>query len=135
MSEKGYAGLRVYGKSKLANILFTRELARRLEGANVTANAVHPGGVRTGFARDGDVKGLYGRLVALAGPFLRTPEKGAETSIYVASSPEVEGVSGKYFANSKETATTAAGRDDEAAGRLWQVSEELVAKAGAQSGA
>jgi NAD(P)-dependent dehydrogenase (short-subunit alcohol dehydrogenase family) len=131
MSEKGYAGLRVYGKSKLANILFTRELARRLEGSGVTANAVHPGGVRTGFARDGDVKGIYGRLVALAQPFLKTPEQGAETTIFVASSPDLERVSGRYFANSREASTTAAAQDDEAARRLWEVSEQLVAKASA----
>lgn len=130
-SEHGYRGLRVYGRSKLANILFTRELARRLEGTNVTANAVHPGAVATGFARDGDVKGLYGRLVALAKPFLKTPEQGAQTSIYVATSPELEGVTGTYFANSKEARTAAAARDDEAARRLWQVSEELIAGAGA----
>ncbi|MEX0800715.1 MAG: SDR family oxidoreductase [Dehalococcoidia bacterium] len=130
-AEKSYRGLQVYSRSKLANVYFTRELARRLEGAGVTVNSLHPGGVATGFARDGDVKGLYGWLVRLASPFLKTPEQGARTSIYVASAPELEGVTGKYFSDSKETEPAPAALDDEAAKRLWAASEELIARAGA----
>jgi len=126
---QGYGGMRAYARAKLANIYFTRELARRLEGAGVTVNALHPGGVATGFARDGDVKGLFSWLFTLARPLLRSPEKGAQTSIYLASSPEVEGVTGKYFADSKETQPTAIARDDEAARRLWEASEALVSQA------
>ncbi len=129
-STKGYRGLRVYGRSKLANIYFTRELARRLEGSGVTVNAVHPGGVATGFARDGDVKGLYGLLVRLAKPFLRTPEKGAETSIHLATTPELDGITGKYFADCQEAETTPIAQDDDAARRLWTASEALIAGAG-----
>jgi NAD(P)-dependent dehydrogenase (short-subunit alcohol dehydrogenase family) len=127
--KSGYGGLKAYGRSKLANIYFTRELARRLQGTGVTTNAVHPGSVATGFSRDGDVKGVFGFLYPLAKPFLRTPEKGAETSIYVASAPELDGVTGKYFADCKEAETTAVAQDDEAARRLWEASEALVAEA------
>jgi NAD(P)-dependent dehydrogenase (short-subunit alcohol dehydrogenase family) len=125
---KGYGGMQAYGRAKLANIYFTRELARRLEGTGVTANAVHPGTVATGFARDGDVRALFSWLVVLAKPFLRSPEKGAETSIYLASSPEVEGVTGKYFVDSHEAEPTAIALDDNAARRLWDISDELVSQ-------
>ena len=126
-----YGGMQAYTRSKLANIYFTRELARRLEDSGVTVNAVHPGVVATGFARDGDAKGLVPWLMALARPFYRSPEKGAQTSIFVASSAELDGVSGKYFANSKETQPTSIAQDDEAARRLWAASEELIAQADA----
>ncbi len=125
---KGYSGMQAYGRAKLANIYFTRELARRLEGTGVTANAVHPGTVATGFARDGDVRVPFSWLVVLAKPFLRSPEKGAETSIYLASSPEVEGVTGKYFVDSHEAEPTAIALDAAAARRLWDISEELVSE-------
>lgn len=125
-----YGGMKAYARSKLANIYFTRELAHRLEGAGVTVNALHPGGVATGLTRDGDVKGPFGRLFSLARPFLRSPEKGAQTSIYLASAPEVEGVTGRYFADSKETQPTRIAQDDEAARRLWEASEALIAQAG-----
>jgi NAD(P)-dependent dehydrogenase (short-subunit alcohol dehydrogenase family) len=128
-ADKRYSGLQVYSRSKLANIYFTRELARRLEGSRVDVNALHPGAVATGFARDGDVKGPYGLLVRLVSPFLKTPEDGARTSIHLASAPELEGVSGKYFSDSKETAPAPAALDDAAARRLWTVSEELIARA------
>ena len=128
---KSYGGMQAYGRSKLANIYFTRELARRLEGSGVTVNALHPGGVNTGFSHDGDTNGLYSFLWSLAKPFLRSPEKGAQTSIYLASAPEVEGVTGKYFANSKEARPTSIAQDDEAARRLWTASEELIAQADA----
>lgn len=127
---EGYGGMKAYARAKLANIYFTRELARRLEGTGVTVNSVHPGGVATGFARDGDVKPPFSWLWAMAGPFLRSPAKGAETSIYLASSPDVEGVTGKYFLDCKEAQPTAVAQDDEAARALWDISETLVARAG-----
>ncbi len=123
--------MQAYARSKLANIYFTRELARRLEDSGVTVNAVHPGVVATGFARDGDTKGLVPWLMALTRPFYRSPEKGAQTSIFVASSAALDGVTGKYFANSKETQPTSVAQDDEAARRLWTASEELIAQADA----
>ena len=122
--EKGYGAMRVYGHSKLANILFTRELARRLEGSGVTVNCLHPGAVATGL---GGNNGAWARLVMkIVGLFFRSPEQGAQTSIYLASSPEVEGVTGGYFVRCKETEPAASGRDDDAARRLWAVSEEMT---------
>ncbi len=125
-----YGGMKAYARSKLANIYFNRELARRLQGTGVTVNALHPGSLATGFGRDGDVKGPFGWLFSLGRPFLRSSEKGAQTSIYLASAPEVEGVTGNYFADSKETEPTSIARDDEAARRLWEASEALVSQAG-----
>ena len=130
-STRSYRGMQVYGRSKLANILFTTELARRLAGSGVTANCCHPGVVATGFARDGDTSGVLAFGIKLIKPFVLTPEKGARTSVYLASSPEVEGVSGRYFVKCKEERPTAAAQDAAAAARLWEVSEELVAEASA----
>jgi NAD(P)-dependent dehydrogenase (short-subunit alcohol dehydrogenase family) len=90
-----------YGRSKLANLLFTLELAERLRGSGVTVNAVHPGVVRTEFAGKDDVGKLFGALVKLSGLFMLSPEQGARTTVYVATSPELEGVSGRYFARSQ----------------------------------
>lgn len=127
-SERGYGASRVYGQSKLANVLFTNELARRLEGTGVTANSLHPGVVRTGFAKNNS--GALGQLVAagarVAGLFFVSPERGAETSIYLASSDEVDGVTGKYFALCKETPSNTESRDPEVARRLWEISEQLT---------
>jgi len=120
---------RVYARSKLANIYFTTELARRLEGTGVTANSLHPGTVATGWGRDGDTHGLLTFGIRISSPFFKTPEKGALTSVYLASSSEVEGVTGKYFVKCREHATSKVARDDDAARRLWQVSEELVSGA------
>ncbi len=125
-----YGGMKAYARSKLANLYFTREHSRRLQGSGVTVNALHPGSLATGFGRDGDVKGPFGWLFSLARPFLRSPQKGAETSIYLASAPEVEGVTGNYYADSKEAEPTSIARDDEAARRLWEASEALLSQAG-----
>jgi NAD(P)-dependent dehydrogenase (short-subunit alcohol dehydrogenase family) len=125
-STQRYSGMRVYGQSKLANILFTLELARRLEGSGVTANSLHPGTVRTGYGADGDTRGFLALGLKVSGPFFLTPAKGAQTSIYLASSPEVEGVSGQYFVKCKPVQPKGPARDAEEAHRLWRVSEELV---------
>ncbi len=125
-SEKKYATMRVYGQSKLANILFTQELARRLEGTGVTANSLHPGTVRTGYGGDGDARGLLAFGIKISSPFFLSPAKGARTSVYLASDPAVAGVSGEYFVKCKARQPKPWARDPEAARRLWQVSEELV---------
>jgi NAD(P)-dependent dehydrogenase (short-subunit alcohol dehydrogenase family) len=125
-SESSFRGMRVYGTSKLCNILFTRELARRLEGSGVTANSLHPGTVRTGFGRDGDSSGLFALGVKLAGVFFLSPAQGAKTSIHLASSPDVEGKTGEYWVKCRIAKPTPAAQDDEAARRLWDVSEQLV---------
>jgi NAD(P)-dependent dehydrogenase (short-subunit alcohol dehydrogenase family) len=121
-----YRGMRVYGQSKLANILFTLELARRLAGSDVTANSLHPGTVRTGYGADGDARGLLAFGIRIAQPFFLSPAQGARTSVYLASSSEVDDVSGKYFVKCKEKQPRKWAQDSEAAKRLWQVSEDLV---------
>ncbi len=119
-SRSGYRGLQAYARSKLAIVLFTYELARRLEGTDVTANALHPGLVATGFGRKhGGVLGLVMRLFR---PAFSRPEQGAQTSIYLATSPEVEGVTGKYFVGCKAIPSSPASYDPDTARRLWQVS-------------
>ncbi|MGN6634286.1 MAG: SDR family oxidoreductase [Oryzihumus sp.] len=123
--EHSYSGQRAYNQSKLANVLFTYELARRLEGTGVTANALHPGVVRTGFGRE-DPSFPYRALLPLVRPFLLSPERGAQTSVYLASSPEVEGVSGKYFVKKQERRSSRASYDTQVARRLWDVSAELT---------
>ena len=125
-SEKHFAAMEAYGQSKLANVLFTYELARRLEGTGVTANAVHPGFVATGFARNNGV--FYNFGMKLIGPFIRQPNQGAQTSIYLASSAEVEGVSGKYFVDCKAVDSSPLSYDHALAEKLWQVSLELTGK-------
>ena len=125
-SEGRYRAMRVYGQSKLANILFTNELARRLEGTRVTANSLHPGTVRTGYGADGDARGLLAVGLKVSGPFFLSPAKGARTSVYLASSAEVDGVSGQYFVKCKPRTPRTWARDPDAAQRLWRVSEELV---------
>jgi NAD(P)-dependent dehydrogenase (short-subunit alcohol dehydrogenase family) len=127
-SERKYSGFRVYGRSKLANILFTHELARRLEGTGVTANCLHPGVVSTGFNKN---NGLLMRLgMTIARPFLISPEKGAQTIVYLASSPEVEGANGEYFVNCTAVRSSPASYDDQAARRLWEVSTRLTGLSG-----
>lgn len=117
-----YGGIRAYSQSKLANILFTRELAKRLDPGHVAANCFHPGGVRTGLVRSG----IYGAVWSMAGPFMLSPEKGADTGVYLAASPEVAGVTGKYFVKRRQVEPSPEAQDDEAAARLWQVSAELA---------
>ena len=119
-----YRGMRVYGHSKLANILFTYELARRTAGTRVSANCLHPGAVGT---RLGHNNGRLATLLARAlRPFIRTPERGAATSIHLASSPAVTGISGKYFIDGREARSSRASYDAGAAQRLWDVSERLT---------
>jgi NAD(P)-dependent dehydrogenase (short-subunit alcohol dehydrogenase family) len=121
-----YSPLRVYGASKLANILFTREIARRWKADAITVNAVHPGFVATRLGRDGDGGWLGDVAMTLGKPFARTPEKGARTSVYVATAAELASVTGEYFANEKRTTPNAAGSNDAAAARLWDASATLV---------
>jgi retinol dehydrogenase-14 len=122
--EAKYSGFRAYNQSKLAMILFTYELARRLEGTGVSANCVHPGVVVTNLGSGSS--GSFGLLLRLMRPFFSSPEKGAEPSIYLASSPEVEGVSGKYFAKKAEARSSEQSYNEEMGRRLWQVSAELT---------
>src|SRR5580698_5344598 len=129
-SAKGYGGLKVYGRSKLANILFTRELARRLAGTSVTANCLHPGVVATRFGESSG--GFAGLLIPFLRPFFISPDAGADTIIYLASSPDVVGMTGGYFVKRKLVEPSAAARDDTAAKRLWTESEKL-AGAGSQT--
>ena len=125
MGERKYSGQAAYNQSKLANVMFTYELARRLEGTGVTANALHPGVTSTGFGSEDTARG-WGPLIAVMRPFMQSPKRGAETSVYLASSPEPEGVSGRYFANRKARKTNESSYDAAAMSRLWQVSADLV---------
>ncbi len=124
---RGYSAMRAYGASKLANILFTRALAKRLAGSPVTATCLHPGFVRTSFGRD--IPPLGRSIFRVVSLFARSPEKGAETVVYLAASPQVRGESGGYYFDCKLTTPAAAAQDDAAAERLWAVSESLVAMA------
>jgi len=120
-----YGIMTAYGRSKLANILFTRELARRLAGTGVTANCLHPGFVATGLGqRTGGIFGLAVRFTML---FAGRPERGAQTIVHLASSPDVASVSGAYFISSREAEPSPAARDDVAAQRLWEESEKIAA--------
>jgi len=118
---RDYSAFGAYANSKLANVLFTYELARRLEGTGVTANCLHPGGAGTNLFR-----GLPKFLQALIKLVAISPERGARTSIYLASSPEVEGVTGKYFARRRQQRSSEASSNEEAAQRLWEMSAELT---------
>ncbi len=123
--EISYSGARAYSQSKLANILFTRELARRLRGSGVTATVAHPGVVRTGFGAE-DPSGIQRFLVPLARPFMKNPAQGAATSIHLASASGVDQMSGEYFSNSKPKRSSKRSYDEPAAAQLWQVSADLV---------
>jgi NAD(P)-dependent dehydrogenase (short-subunit alcohol dehydrogenase family) len=133
-SEKGYAAMDAYGRSKLANILFTRELAARVKGTGVTVNAVHPGPVRSGFGMDGDMGGLMGLGNRLIRPFEISPSAGAKTSVYLATSPEVEGETGRYWVRRKPGHMSRQARSDAEAQRLWSESERLLGSAGFTAG-
>ena len=122
--KRNYSGQRAYSQSKLANVMFTYELARRLEGTGVTANVLHPGVVHTHFGAEDQAH--FAILIRMAGPFMKTPAQGAVTPVYLASSPEVEGVTGRYFVNRKPKASAKTAYDTTAAARLWQVSADLA---------
>jgi NAD(P)-dependent dehydrogenase (short-subunit alcohol dehydrogenase family) len=123
--ERTYSGQRAYSQSKLANVMFTYQLARRLEGTGVTAAAAHPGVAATSFGAE-DQAAHSGILIRVARPFMKTPAQGALTPIYLASSPEVEGVTGQYFADRKPKTSSKASYDTAAAARLWHASASLA---------
>ena len=123
-AERRYGGWRAYAQSKLANLLFTYELARRLQGTGVTANVMHPGFVATGFGRNNP--GIFGLFIRMAQFAALSPERGAETLIYLATSPEVEDVSGKYFVKKRAVKSSRASYDQATARRLWQLSADLT---------
>ena len=124
-ADRSYRGFRRYGESKLANILFTRELAHRLEGSGVTANAFHPGLVATSFNRN---NGLIASLAMSAlSVFARTPQQGAASLVWLAASPEAAAINGAYICDKQQRTPSAAARDRAAARRLWQISEQQCA--------
>src|ERR671921_275972 len=119
-----YNGLEAYRQSKLANIFFTKELGRRSRATGVTSNCFHPGGVRTNLVENSP---WYYRLIwAIITPFLVSPKKGADTAIYLASSPKLDDTSGKYFVNRKPIGLSDLADDEDTAARLWRISEELT---------
>jgi retinol dehydrogenase 14 len=123
-SRRNYRGFPVYGMTKLANIMFTFELAERLEGTGVTANCLHPGSVGTNFGQNN--RGVMALFFRTFKPFMRSPEQGADTLIWLASSPEVEGVNGKYFSDRKEIEAKKVAYDPAARRRLWEICEDLT---------
>jgi len=125
MGERTYSGQRAYNQSKLANVMFTYELSRRLQGIGVTATVLHPGVTSTGFGGE-DMTHGWGPLIAVLRPFMRSPRRGAETSVYLASSADVEGVSGRYFADRKTRDSNKGSYDTATTARLWRLSAELV---------
>ena len=125
MGERKYSGQDAYNQSKLANVMFTYELARRLEGTGVTATALHPGMTSTAFGAEDTARG-WGPLIAVMRLFMQSPERGADNSVYLASSPDAAGVSGKYFAGRKVKASHKSSQDAAITARLWQVSADLV---------
>ena len=122
---RNYSGQRAYNQSKLANVMFTNELARRLEGTGVTANSGHPGVVRTNFGAE-DQAWFFTVISRVARPVLKTPAQGAQTSIYLASSPEMDGVTGEFFAKGKPKTANKIAYDPDMAAKLWNVSAALV---------
>jgi len=123
--ERDYSGQRAYSQSKLANVMFTYELARRLDGTGVTATVLHPGVVRTSFGAE-DQAAYLAAMIGVARLFMKTPAQGASTPIYLASSPQVEGITGRYFVDGKPKTSSKASYDIAAAARLWQVSADLT---------
>lgn len=130
MGEKDYSGQRAYNQSKLANVMFTYELARRLDGTGVTATALHPGMTNTSFSAEDPARAMA-PVVFVARPFMRSPKKGAETVVYLASSAAVEGVTGMYYANRKAKKSNDSSYDAHVTARLWRVSADLVGIAAA----
>jgi len=128
-SEKSYAAMRVYGTSKLCNILFTRELARRLSDLGVTANSFSPGFVATRFGDEAG--GVHGAFMRVAKRFAKRPQQGAETLVWLASSPDLKEVSGEYFYQGRRGTLTADAQDDDLARRLWTESEAIALKVSA----
>ncbi len=128
-SEQEYSAMKVYGGSKLANVLFTYELARRLEAKGVTVNCLHPGAVATRMGRNNGWLGVLASL--LMKPFFASPAKGARTSVYLAASKEAEGVTGRYFVNCKPKETSERSRDAVLSKQLWDESRRLTARGGA----
>jgi NAD(P)-dependent dehydrogenase (short-subunit alcohol dehydrogenase family) len=124
-ARRPYEAFQAYSDAKMMNVLFTFELAQRLQGTAVTATCFHPGVVATGFAKG--LHGPFGWFFKLARPWLTTPEQGADTLIHLASSPAVQGVSGKYFDQRHEVPTTGISNDSAAPGRLWAATEALLA--------
>jgi NAD(P)-dependent dehydrogenase (short-subunit alcohol dehydrogenase family) len=122
---RNYSGQRAYSQSKLANIMFTNELARRVAGTGVTATAVHPGVVRTNFGAE-DQAWFFAIISRVIRPLLKTPAQGAQTTIYLASSPDMAGVTGQFFANRKPKTANKSAYDTDMTGRLWRVSADLV---------
>jgi retinol dehydrogenase 14 len=129
-SERRYEGMEAYCRSKLANVLFVRELARRLDGSGVTVNAAHPGWVRSSFGMDGDTTGVTGFGMRVIRPLQISPARGARTSVYLATSPEVAAKTGEYWVRSKPGHMSRRAKDDAAAARLWDESERLLSSAG-----
>ncbi|MBE7246942.1 MAG: SDR family NAD(P)-dependent oxidoreductase, partial [Actinomycetospora chiangmaiensis] len=125
---KRFAAMKAYSQAKLGNVLFTYALARRLSGRGITANCLHPGVVNTGFAKN--TGGLFGAAWGLIRPFLISPEKGARTSLHVATAPELDGVTGRYFSDGKPKTSSRESRDERIQDRLWQVSLEQVGHRG-----
>src|SRR5579872_3056689 len=122
--ERSYGGMSSYAQSKLGNVLFTYELARRLAGTRVTVNCVHPGAVATNLANHNGA--IVGTAWKVMGAFMKSPDTGARTQVYLASSPEVEGVTGRYFIDSKEARSSAESHDANIARRLWEVSAQMT---------
>lgn len=124
-AERSYSGAQAYSQSKLANVLFSNELARRLKGTSVTANALHPGLVSTSFGAE-DPAAVQRVFIPFLRPFMKSPTQGAATSIHLASAPELEQVTGRYFANRHPKQSSGPSYDQVTAARLWQVSADLV---------
>ena len=125
MGERDYSGQRAYNQSKLANVMFTYELARRLEGTGVTATVLHPGLTNTAFSAEDPIRVMAPVVFAMR-PFMKSPKQGADTAVYLASSTEVEGVTGQYFAHRKTKRSNESSYDAGITGRLWGVSADLV---------
>lgn len=132
MLEKKYLGFRAYAQAKLANIIFTYEFSRRWAESGVTANAMHPGAVNTNFGYD--ARPVFKFLLRLGKPFLKSPERGADTMVYLATSPGVEGITGKYFARRRQIRSNRESYDREIWKKLWEVSEELTGLSGKETG-